>query len=129
MGGLHYGPLPEDTGWPVKHCSVFLVPLYSVSYTLNVYTGQVTFFKVPENTAMFNLSPCIYGKLSTGPLLYKVSMCRWVIWNFVRLSIGYQWLLMVILILTLSAHNIDQETTYLLLRPLFILKLLPFYNA
>ena len=51
--------------WPVKHGREFLVPCkkWHVQYKRTLtYTGQVTFYKVPEfNTAMYKRSPCIYG--------------------------------------------------------------------
>ena len=45
------------TDWPVNHGRVFLItcPVY---FSIHLYTGQVTFYKVPEITAMFNWSLC-----------------------------------------------------------------------
>ena len=46
---------PGNTGWPVNHGRVFLVPCkkWLVQCTWVAYTGKVTAYKVPENTDLF----------------------------------------------------------------------------
>ena len=48
------------------------------------YTGRVTFYKVPENTAMFNLSSCLY---MLAPYPCRIVLKR----SFKKGNIAYLW--------------------------------------
>ena len=68
---MYLSRIKMHTGWPVKYCRVFLVPSYA---TVHVFTGQVTFAKVPEKTRpclTCQWSPCSWSPNLSGSDLRK----------------------------------------------------------
>ena len=86
--------LTFSTGWPVIHGRVFLVPCkkwlvhWPVYGCKGAYTGQVPYYKVPENTAMFIWSGCTVYIADHAVIISNVNVDRGKImktWLFMKL--------------------------------------------